>query len=181
MIADDRAGVGRFGHPLGDQALGKFALRVFVVENRPLMAGVERALDALQFHLTQVGGFLAGDALVEPQSGAHFHGAALAVLVQQKKKVNGMHQVRSFAQQAFALAHRFPYQIEFTVLEVAQAAVNDASRPAGDARGEIVLLDQQSALAGAGALARHGDAVNAAADDHHLKVLAFQGGSRFDR
>ena len=36
VIADDRSGVDRLGQPLGDQALGKFALRVFVIEDRPL-------------------------------------------------------------------------------------------------------------------------------------------------
>ena len=144
------------------------------------MAGVEGTLHALQFHLAEVVRFFSGEALVEPQSGAHFHGAALAGLVQQKKKLNGMDQVRALAQQAFPFANRFPNQIDFAVLQVAQAAVNDAGGAAGDAGGEIVLLDQQGAFAGAGAFARHGDAVDAAADDHHLKVLAFQGGPGFD-
>jgi hypothetical protein len=90
-----------------------------------------------------------------------------------------MYQVRAFAEQAFALAHGFPYQIKFTMLEIAQTTMNDACRPAGHPRGEIVLLDQQSALAGAGALARDSHSIDAAADDHHLKVLAFQRGSRF--
>ncbi len=90
-----------------------------------------------------------------------------------------MHQVRALAEQAFALADGFAYQIEFAVLEVAQAAVNDSSGPAGHARGEIVLFDEQSALSGAGTLARDGYSVDAAADDHHVKVLAFQRGSRF--
>ena len=85
-----------------------------------------------------------------------------------------MDEVRSFAQQAFPLAHRFAHQADLAMFEIAQAAVNDARRSAGHAGGEIVLLDQQRALAGAGALARHGHAVNAAANDHHMEMLPIQ-------
>ena len=90
-----------------------------------------------------------------------------------------MHQVRAFAEQAFPLADRFAYKIEFAMLEVSQAAVNDARGPASHPRGEIVLFEQKRALSGAGTLARDGDSVDATADDHHMKVLAFQRGSRF--
>jgi hypothetical protein len=65
------------------------------------------------------------------------------------------------------------------MLKVSQAAMDDACRPAGYSRSEIVLLDQQSALAGAGTLARDSHPIDAASDDHHLKVLPFQRGSRF--
>jgi hypothetical protein len=117
--------------------------------------------------------------LIEPETGAHLQGTALAVLVQQEEKVYGMHQVRAFAEQALALVNRFAYQIKFAMLEVSQAAVNDAGGPASNARGKIVLFDEQSALSGAGTLARDGHSIDAAADDHHMKVLAFQRGSRF--
>ena len=141
VIADDCSGVDRFGQPFCDQALGEFTLCVFVVENRPLVAGVEGALHALEFHLTEVVRFLPGEALVDPQSGAHFHGAAMAGLIQQKKKLNGMDQVGTLAQQAFPFADRFPHQIDLTVLQVAQSAVNDSGGTAGNAGREVILLD----------------------------------------
>ena len=93
MIADDGSGLGRLHHPLGDQALGKLALRIFVIEDRPLVAGVECALHTLQFHLAQTRRFSRRKPLVEPQAGAHLHGATLALFVQQKQEVNRMHQV----------------------------------------------------------------------------------------
>ena len=104
VIPDDGSGLGGFGHPLGDQAFGKLALRIFVIEDRPLVACVEGALHPLQFHFAQVGGFPSRNALVQPQAGADVHGAALALLVQQKQKMHRMHQVRAFAQQALAFA-----------------------------------------------------------------------------
>ena len=53
-----------------------------------------------------------------------------------------MHQVRAFAQQAISLADRIANQIQFTMLQVTQAAVDDACGTAGDARSEVILLDQ---------------------------------------
>jgi hypothetical protein len=117
--------------------------------------------------------------LIEPETSANLHGTALAILVQQKQEVYGMYQVRAFAEQAFTLAHRFAHQIKFAMLQVSEAAMDDACRPAGHSRSEIVLLDQQSALAGAGTLARDSHSIDAASDDYHLKVLSFQRGSRF--
>jgi len=57
--------------------------------------------------------------------------------------------------------------------------MNDAGRPAGNARAEVVLLDEQRALSGAGALARDRHSIDTPADDHHVKVLAFQRRSGF--
>lgn len=85
-----------------------------------------------------------------------------------------MHQVRALAQQPFPFANRFPYEIDFAVLQVTQAAVNDAGGAAGGAGGEVVLLDQQGAAPGAGAFPRDGNTVNSAANDDDLKALAFE-------
>ena len=60
------------------------------------------------------------------------------------------------------------------MLQVAQAAVNDARGAAGYAAGKIVLLDQQRVLSRARALARHCHAIDAAANHHYVKALAFQ-------
>ena len=59
------------------------------------------------------------------------------------------------------------------MFQVAQAAVDDSGRPADYARGEIVLLHQQGAFPGSGALPCHGDAVDSAADDDDVEMLAF--------
>ena len=64
------------------------------------------------------------------------------------------------------------------MLKVTQPAVDDASGTAGYSRGEIILLDQQRVLARASALPRHSYAVDAPANHHHLKVLAFDRRSR---
>lgn len=84
----------------------------------------------------------------------------------------------ALAQQRFPFAKRFPDQPELTVLQIAQAAMDYSCRAAGYPGGKIVLLNQQRALAGARALPRYGNSVNAAANHHHLELLSFQGGSR---
>ena len=85
-----------------------------------------------------------------------------------------MHEMRAFAQQSFTLAKRFANQTQLAVLKVAQSPVDDARGTAGDSGSEIILLDQQSCLARAGALPRHRHAMNAPADHHHVKVAAFE-------
>lgn len=91
-----------------------------------------------------------------------------------------MYQVRPLAQHALSFTHGFTHEVEFAMLEVAKTAMNDASGPASDARGEVVLLDQQRALSGASAFPSYGDPVDASSDDDHMKVLAIQCRSGFD-
>jgi hypothetical protein len=83
-----------------------------------------------------------------------------------------MHQMLSFAQQALSLANGLADQRNFTVLEIAEAAMYDSRRSAGHPRSEVVLLDQQRALSGASAFARHCHTVNAPPKDDYLEVLA---------
>ena len=86
----------------------------------------------------------------------------------------GMHQVRALLQQAPAFEQRLADQSELGMLQVAQAAVDDARGAAGGAGGEVVLLDQQGAAAGAGAFPGDGNAVDSAANDDDLEALAFE-------
>src|ERR1700751_3750590 len=173
MIADDRARCRGLQHPFGRQAFRKFALCVFKVKHQPLMAAVESPLYAHYFHLAQITALSPGDALIQPQACAHLQGAASAVLIEQEKKMDGLHQVRAFAQQSFAFADGFPDQIEFAMFQVAQAAVNNAGGSAGPSRAEVVLLNQQGAPSGASALARDRDSIDPSTNDNYMKVLAF--------
>ena len=93
--------------------------------------------------------------------------------------MQGLDQVRAFGQKPFALAHRLPNQAQFAMLQVAEATMNDASGAAGNARGEVILLQQKRALSGARTFAGDGDAVYAASDHHDVEVLAFERGSGF--
>ena len=100
--------------------------------------------------------------------------AAAAVLVERQQKMYGMHQVRALPQQAAALQQRLADQPELGVFQVAQPAVDDARRAAGSAGGKVVLLDQQGATPGTGALPGNSHAVNSAANDDDLEPLAFK-------
>ena len=82
-----------------------------------------------------------------------------------------MRKVRAVAQQALALAQRFASEGNLAFLQGAQAAQH-AAGAAGRAGGEVMLLDQQRALAGASALACDGNSHDATANHCDLKVLA---------
>src|SRR5215467_4123008 len=79
--------------------------------------------------------------------------------------------MRELAQQAFAFKQRFAHQADFTMLQVTQSAMDDPGGTAGGAGGEIILLNQQRALAPLGTLTRNGDTVDAAADHQNVKAL----------
>jgi len=91
-----------------------------------------------------------------------------------------MNQMGTFPKKALALADGLLYEAELGVFQIAKSTVNDASGTAGNPGAEIVLFEQQNALAGTGTLSCHGHAVDAASDDHHMEVLPFQRWSRFD-
>jgi hypothetical protein len=44
VISGYRAGSHRLHQPLGHEPLGELALRIFIIENRPALSGIERAL-----------------------------------------------------------------------------------------------------------------------------------------
>ena len=90
-----------------------------------------------------------------PQRCAHRHGTPSALVAQGQQKVRGMRQVWLLAQQALALAYRLARESQVAALERAQAAQH-AAGAAGASSREVLLLDQQGALAGARACARDG-------------------------
>ena len=83
-----------------------------------------------------------------------------------------MYQMRIALKQPLALPQRLAHLANVSVLEVAQASVNDAGRTAGCARGEIVLLDQQRSPPSARAFPRDGNTVNSATNHDHVEMLA---------
>jgi hypothetical protein len=82
--------------------------------------------------------------------------------------------MRLLTQEALAFAQRFADQRNLAMLQVSQAAMNDASGAASRARRKVVLLEQQSALARQRALPRNGNAIDAAANYHDIKATAVE-------
>ena len=78
------------------------------------------------------------------------------------------------ANQLVAVAENIASEADVASLKRAQAAEHTRGATAG-AGGEVVLLDEQRALAGAGALTGDGQADEAAADDGDLEVLSREG------
>ena len=79
--------------------------------------------------------------------------------------------------QPLPLPQRLAHLPNVAVFEVAQASVNDASRTAGRACGEIVLLDQKRASSCPRTFASDGDSVDSAANHNHVETLVLQGRS----
>ena len=82
--------------------------------------------------------------------------------------------MRRVRQQAFAFAQRLAHQPDLSMFQITQSAVNDASGSAGGAGREIVLLNQQRALAPLRTLPSNSDAVDAAADYQNVKSLVLR-------
>ncbi len=85
-----------------------------------------------------------------------------------KEKVMGC-----IAQERVALEERFPYEIELSVFQVPQSAVDHAGKRRRTTRTEIVSLHEQHAQALQSKLAEGTDAVDAATDDHDVEVGVF--------
>jgi len=75
------------------------------------------------------------------------------------------------AQQDLALGDRFAHALEVSMLQIAQAAVNDLETVARGARSKIILFDQGHRKAGQGRFARRGGPVNSSADDEQVKFV----------
>ncbi len=175
VIARHRARFHGLDQPLRHQALGKFALGIFVTEHRPAPPRVEQPLQLLLILAAGSRLKLApAQAAIQPQAGAYGERAATAVLVQRQQEMYGMHQVRSLLQQAPAFEQRLADQSELAVLQVAQAAVDDAGGAAGGAGGEVMLLHQQGAPPGASALPGDGNTVDPAANHDDLESFTFE-------
>ncbi len=82
--------------------------------------------------------------------------------------------MRRVAKEPVALDKRFPHQAEFAVFEIAQSAMNHARQRGAGAGTEIVFLDEHDIDALQRQLAKHAEAVDAAAEDAdvHLRALA---------
>jgi hypothetical protein len=92
-------------------------------------------------------------------------------LRQREDEVQVSDEVRTLAEQSLAFVQRFANQADLAMLEIAQSAVDNAGGTRRRARSKVVLLNQQDALAGLRALARNGDAIDAAADHDYVEML----------
>ncbi|PMQ07677.1 hypothetical protein JaAD80_27920 [Janthinobacterium sp. AD80] len=143
--------------------------------------GIHEALAVARFQGRAGRVFVQGDALrggqkcpfgqvvVQEQARAYHPGGALGGVVRHDE-AHRPHDVRRGAQQHFAFLQRLAHQLEFIVLEVAQAAVYQLG---GGGRGvlrQVVLFAQHHAQAAAGRVARDAGAIDAAADDQQVAV-----------
>src|SRR5581483_343790 len=120
--------------PLRHQSFGELALRVFIVEKRPMVAGVERLLQAFLLKFCNGATQVARTrAPVKPKPGSYCESAAAAFAIPCQHKLHGMHQVRVFAEQSSSRTQALADQIDLAVLQVPQSAMNNAGRPAGRA------------------------------------------------
>jgi hypothetical protein len=85
-----------------------------------------------------------------------------------------MHQVRTFAQKAIPLPHRFADQAQFAVFQIAETPMDDARGAACNPRSEIILLDKKGALARSSTLPGHGHSVDPATNDDDVEGLPVQ-------
>src|SRR5438067_8043297 len=85
-----------------------------------------------------------------------------------------MCQVFLFLYYSLPLPQPLAHQPYLSMLQIAQASVNDPRRPARRSRGKIMLLDQKRPFTAPGTLARDSDGVNSATDHTDMKPLTSQ-------
>jgi hypothetical protein len=83
--------------------------------------------------------------------------------------------VGSELEEAVALDAGLEDEAEVAVLEVADAAVDEAGGAAGGATGEVLALDEGDAEATEGGISGDATAGDAAADDEDIEVLGAEG------
>ncbi len=113
----------------------------------------------------------AAEVVVEQQRGADHPLRSQMRLVRQHE-AQRPHDVRRRTQHDFALRERLADEREFVLLEIAQAAVDQLAARTRRVRREVVLLAQQHRQAAPGRIARDRRAVDAAADDENIDLIA---------
>jgi hypothetical protein len=121
-----------------------------------------------------VSGTRGSEAAIKPQPETDLKRAALRLRTEREEEIDGADQVRLLLQQVAALAHRLTHQADLTMFQVAQTTMNEASGTAGGTGGKVMLLQQQRGSAGAGALARDRNPIDAAADNGNVEALSVQ-------
>src|SRR5437660_10658620 len=143
------------------------------------MARVQPLFELLLVHIRTGSAERSAQPPVEPQPGAYRERTAATIVVEGKQEMHGMNQMGPLLQQPSARPKSLAYHADFAMLQVAQSAMNNSGGPAGSAGAEVMLLQQQRATPAASTLARNGNPIDAAADDHHLKTLAVERWPRF--
>jgi len=110
--------------------------------------------------------------LVRPQPGAQLHHAGARPAVHRQRHALGDREVRRDLAQRPPLGRGLEDEPDLTLLEVAQAAVDQLGRAARGARGEISALDECGAQSAHRSIARDAGAGDATADHEHLDLGA---------
>ena len=109
------------------------------------------------------------EMIVDEQTQAQHPGRAQARLGRQHE-AHRPDQVRRHPQHHLALDQCLAHQAEPSLLEIAQAAVDELRGGGRCAGGKVVLLDQQDAQPAAGGIAGNPGAIDAAADNGEIEV-----------
>jgi hypothetical protein len=115
----------------------------------------------------------AAEMVVEEETEADHPGRAPRRLIRHDEAERA-HQMRRDAQKDLALGERFAHEAELVMLEITQPAMDELGGGRGRAAGEIVALGERDGEAAAGGVARDPGAVDAAADDEKIDLVAPQ-------
>src|SRR5437899_12626486 len=149
-----------FHYPLSDQSLRELALRILEAENRPAPSRVQQELQLSLIFFRRLGPESStAKPAIDPQPCPDQERATPALLIQRQHKTHRMHQVRLLPDYPLSLPQRLTHPSDLSMLQIAQASVNDPRRPARRSRGTIMLLDQTRPLTAPVTLAHKSDAV----------------------
>jgi len=109
-----------------------------------------------------------GQPVVEGEPDRDLPALAARARVDRDVELERRNEMRREAQQPFALVQRLAHEADLEVLEVAQAAMDQARRRARGSHREIAALDEQHGEPAQRGFARDRGAVDAGADHDHV-------------
>ena len=183
VVEGGAAGVGEVADGLDDEALGELDLRVGHHVRRLEAVAGDAGRDAVEVALRDAAvarkGLSHREQVVEGEAGADLPCGAGVAPVHGEEQAQRLHEVRGGADEVFALAQGFADEAELAVLEVAEAAVDEAGGAGRRAGAEVVALDEEGLVAGELGFAGDAGAVDAAADDDDVELLVGDLGERW--
>src|SRR5918998_803232 len=125
-------------------------------------------------HLVVRDGLVEGEDIVADHAEPDQARPALAPVVDRDDEPQRFHEVRRYMQELLALGEGLAHEVDLVVLQVAQAAVDQAGCPLGGPVGDVALVQEQDLQAAHGGVAGDAGAVDAGPDHDEVEgVVAY--------
>src|SRR4051812_37288728 len=142
------------------------ANQVLAAKRRLLTRDLFRREQTVTLHVAEH-----GQRVVHEQADSELPQRNSRALIHGPREPEWPHEVRGDAEEGASLAARLEYEMEMPMLEIANAAVNEARRPAGRSAREVVSLHERRLETAHRGVAGDAGSGDAAPDDEDVELL----------